>query len=77
MYFGIAPNDDKRQPDAKDKLKESFAAAKVPAEIEVYPAKHGWCVPDMPSDNGLPIYSKPDAERAWGKLVALYKTALV
>ena len=37
MYFGIASNDDKRQPDAKDKLQEAFAAAKVPAEIEVYP----------------------------------------
>src|SRR5579871_5163293 len=33
MYFGIASNDDMRQPDAKDKLKESFTAAKVPAEI--------------------------------------------
>src|SRR5438105_8348629 len=76
MYFGIASNDDMRQPDAKDKLKEVFAAAKVPAEIEVYSgAQHGWCVPDMPATNG-PIYSKPDAERAWGKLVALYKTAL-
>lgn len=77
MYFGIAANDDQRQPDAKDKLKEAFAAAKVPAEIEVYPANHGWCVPDMPAQNGMPIYSKPDAERAWGKLVVLYKTALV
>jgi carboxymethylenebutenolidase len=78
MYIGIASNDDMRQPDAKDKLREAFAAAKVPAEIEVYPgALHGWCVPDMPLQNGAPIYSKPDAERAWGKLVALYKTALV
>ena len=77
MYFGIASNDDMRQPDAKDKLKEAFAAAKVPAEIEVYAgALHGWCVSDMPLQNGSPIYSKPDAERAWGKLVALYKTAL-
>src|SRR5258708_24861417 len=77
MYFGIASNDDMRQPDAKDKLKEAFAAAKVPAEIEVYSgALHGWCVPDMPLQNGAPIYSKPDAERAWGKLVALYKMAL-
>jgi carboxymethylenebutenolidase len=76
MYFGIASNDDTRQPDAKDKLKEAFAAAKVPAEIEVYPAAHGWCVPDMPVQDGKPIYSKPDAERAWSKLVALYKTAL-
>ena len=77
MYFGIASNDDMRQPDAKDKLKEVFAAAKVPAEVEVYPgAQHGWCVPDMPFQDGKPIYSKPDAERAWGKLVALYKMAL-
>ena len=76
MYFGIASNDDQRQPDAKDKLREAFAAAKVPAEIEVYPAKHGWCVPDMPVDNGVPIYSRPEAEKAWSKLVALYRTAL-
>jgi len=77
MYFGIASNDDMRQPDAKDKLKEAFAAAKVTAEIEVYPAAlHGWCVPDMPLQNGNPIYKRDDAERAWTKLVALYKTAL-
>jgi carboxymethylenebutenolidase len=77
MYFGIASNDDERQPDAKDKLRESFAAAHVPAEIEVYPgAQHGWCIPDMPVRDGAPIYNKADAERAWGKLLALYKTAL-
>ncbi len=78
MYFGIASNDDQRQPDAKDKLREAFAAAKVMAEIEVYPGSlHGWCVPDMPAQNGKPIYSRPDAERAWEKLLALYKAALV
>jgi len=76
MYFGIASNDDQRQPDAKDKLREAFAAAHVPAEIEVYPAKHGWCVPDMPTEAGAPIYSAPEAERAWGKLLALYKAGL-
>jgi carboxymethylenebutenolidase len=78
MYFGIASNDDMATPDAKDKLKEAFAAVKVPAEIEVYAgAQHGWCVPDMPKQaNGMPTYSKADAERAWGKLVALYKAAL-
>ena len=76
MYFGIASNDDERQPDAKVKLKEAFAAAKVVAEIEVYPALHGWCVPDMPVRDGAPIYNKVEAERAWGKLVALYRAAL-
>jgi carboxymethylenebutenolidase len=76
MYFGVAMNDDQRQPDAKDKLKEAFAAAKVPAQVEVYPAKHGWCVHDMPNEDGAPIYSEPEAERAWGKLLELYKTSL-
>jgi carboxymethylenebutenolidase len=77
MYFGIAANDDMQQPDAKDKLKESFAAAKVMTEIEVYSqSQHGWCVPDMPVQNGKPIYNKPDAERAWEKLLALYKAGL-
>jgi len=77
MYFAIAANDDARQPDAKDKLKEAFAEAKVAAEIEVYPGTlHGWCVADMPPADGAPVYSEPDAERAWGKLVALYKAAL-
>jgi carboxymethylenebutenolidase len=77
MYFGIATNDDMTQPDAKTKLKEAFDAAKVPVEVEVYSmAQHGWCVPDMPAGQNGPIYNKADAERAWGKLMALYKTAL-
>lgn len=76
MYFGVAMNDDQRQPDAKDKLKEAFAAARVPTQVEVYPAKHGWCVPDMPNEGGAPIYNQPEAERAWGKLLELYKTSL-
>jgi len=74
LYFGIAANDDMRQPDMKDKLKAAFPTT---AEIEVYSgSQHGWCVPDMPTQNGMPIYNKPDAERAWAKLVALYAAAL-
>lgn len=71
LYFAIASDDDKREPEVKVKLKEAFAAAKVRAEIEVYPnALHGWCVPD--SKNG----NKEDMERAWVKLIALYQTEL-
>jgi carboxymethylenebutenolidase len=72
MYFGIASNDDKSQPDAKDKLKEAFPSAGV----EVYGSLHGWCVPDMPAGPAGPIYNKADAEIAWGHLVALYKAGL-
>jgi carboxymethylenebutenolidase len=76
FYFGIASNDDMRQPDAKDKLKAAFAAAGNPAEIEVYKERlHGWTVPDMPVQP-MPIYDMSDAERAWKKLFALYKTSL-
>jgi len=76
MYFGVSSDDDQKQPDAKDKLKEFFAAAKNPATVEVYAAKHGWCVPDMPIESGVPIYNKPEAEQAWSKLLVLYGGAL-
>jgi len=77
MYFAIAASDDTRQPDAKYILRTAFAAANGAAEIEVYTGtQHGWCVPDMPPQAGTPIYSRPDAERAWVKLLELYRAAL-
>ena len=76
FYVAVAANDDQRQPDAKDVLKQAFADAEVPADVEVYSSLHGWCVPDMPAEQGKPIYNKPDAEKAWATLIALYKQAL-
>ena len=77
LLIAIAGSDDAKQPDAKDKLRQAFADAKVPATVEVFADKHGWCVPDMPQDDGKPIYNAADAERAWSELLALYKAALV
>ncbi len=71
MYFGIASNDDQKQPDAKDKLRAAFDAVGGSAKIEVYGALHGWCVP------GSAVYNQADAEKAWAELSALYKGALV
>ena len=72
LYFAIASDDDKREPEVKTTLREALSAAKVRAEIEVYPnALHGWCVPDSKAAE-----DKEDAERAWSKLVTLYKEAL-
>ena len=72
LYFAVASDDDKREPDVKDKLRQAFAAANVRAEIEVYAnALHGWCVPDSKNS-----YNRADADRAWAKLLALYKSAL-
>jgi carboxymethylenebutenolidase len=76
LLIAIAASDDAKQPDAKDKLRKAFADANVPARVEVFAEKHGWCVPDMPQDDGVPIYNQVDAERAWSELLALYKTAL-
>jgi carboxymethylenebutenolidase len=79
FYFGVAMNDDQRQPDAKTKLDEAFKAANLPAKIEVYDGcLHGWCVKDMPNTPGKPpIYNPPQAERAWGELKSLFQRAHV
>ena len=69
--FAIAENDDQRQPEAKDALREAFDAAGLPAEIEVYEgAMHGWCPPDTQ------VYNEAQAERAWRRLLALFESAL-
>lgn len=76
MYFGVASNDDAKDPQAKEKLAAAFVAAGNPATVELYAARHGWCVPDMPAEGGTPLYDRQDAERAWAALTALYRTAL-
>ena len=70
FLVAIAENDDARAPEDKNVLRDTFAQAKLPAEIEVYPAAHGWCPPDTL------VYSEPQAERAWARLLALYEKAL-
>ncbi|MET0292356.1 MAG: dienelactone hydrolase family protein [Steroidobacteraceae bacterium] len=69
--FAIAQNDDQGQPEAKTVLRDTFAKAKLPAEIEVYPAQHGWCPPDGR------VYDHDQAEKAWARLLALFKAGLV
>ncbi len=70
--IAIAESDDKREPATKEVLRESFAKAKLPAEIEVYPGTiHGWC----PLDSR--VYNHDQAEKAWSRMLALFKSALV
>ncbi len=69
--FAIAENDDTSDPEAKDVLRETFASAGLPAEIEVYQGTlHGWCPPDSA------VYNEAQAERAWSRLLILFEAAL-
>jgi carboxymethylenebutenolidase len=67
LLIAIASNDDKQRPDEKTVLKETFSKSGNPAEIEVYSGAHGWCPPDSQ------VYNMPDAEKAWSRLLELYK----
>src|SRR6476659_1743898 len=57
FLVAVAQNDDERSPKDKDVMKETFAKAGVPAEIEVYKGAHGWC----PPDSG--VHNEGEAER--------------
>jgi carboxymethylenebutenolidase len=71
VLCAVADNDDKREPAAKDKLKEAFAAAHLTATVEVYEGcNHGWTV------RGSQVYNEQGAEKAWAALTALYKRNL-
>jgi carboxymethylenebutenolidase len=71
FLIAIAENDDMNDPEAKNTLRESFDAAGLEAEIEVYAgAQHGWCPPDSA------VYNEAQAERAWSRLLALFERAL-
>lgn len=71
FLFAIADNDDQRNPQSKNILRESFKQSHLSAEIEVYEgAMHGWCPPDSR------VYHAVQAERAWTRLLALFETAL-
>ena len=72
MLHCVAANDDESDPDAKVTLRDAYADAGIPAEIEVYEgAMHGWCSLDSQ------VYHEVQAERAWSRLLVLLETALV
>ncbi|OYW16470.1 MAG: dienelactone hydrolase [Novosphingobium sp. 12-64-8] len=70
FLLAIAQNDDERAPADKDTLRKAADAAGRPAEIEAYPAQHGWCTIDSP------VYDAPQAEKAWGRMMALFAAHL-
>lgn len=67
FLVAVAENDDARNPQEKELVRKAFADAGLPAEIEVYPAAHGWCPPDSQ------VYDQVQAEKAWGRLLETFK----
>ncbi len=71
MLHCVAANDDESDPEAKNTLRDAYAAAGLSAEIEVYEGTlHGWCPPDSA------VYEEAQAERAWSRLLVLFESAL-
>ena len=68
--IAIAQDDDAKDPAAKTAFSAAANEAGAAAEVEVYAADHGWCVPDSPA------YDRAEAERAWSRLLATYARAL-
>lgn len=68
--IAVAQNDDTKDPEAKATLRAAFDIAKLQAEVEVYPAAHGWCPPDTQ------VYDAAQSERAWARLLATFGKAL-
>ena len=71
FLIAVAENDDQREPDTKGVLRKTFDEAKLKAEVEVYPAAHGWCPPDSK------VHDQAQAEKAWARLLAVFGQALV
>jgi carboxymethylenebutenolidase len=71
FLIAIAESDDKKEPDTKNVLRDSFAKVHLPAEIEVYAGtQHGWC----PIDGA--VYNHDQAEKAWSRMLVLFSNSL-
>ena len=71
FLIAIAENDDKREPETKTVLRDTFNKYSLEAEIKVYEgAMHGWCVLDSR------VYNQEAAEKAWSRTLNLFNHSL-
>jgi carboxymethylenebutenolidase len=71
LYFGFAVEDRTMPDEVVEQFKQALDAAGSDWSGDVYEdARHGWCMPDHPKHN------EAQAERAWSKMVALFKETL-
>ncbi len=70
VYVAGAENDGSFTPEQAELLEKALTAANVEHKIEIYPAGHGFAVPDNPP------YDADAAERHWIALQQLFGSAL-
>ena len=70
FHIATAKNDDEQRPDEKAQFVQAMKAAGIKGDVEVYPAMHGWVPP------GGPAHDPVQAERAWAKMLTLFKAEL-
>jgi len=71
LYFGHASEDKSMTAEDIANFEKELEQWGGEYESKTYPARHGWTVPDNPA------YNKPEAERAYGKMMELFKATLV
>lgn len=64
--IAISRDDDAKAPGDKDEFRKAAEAAGRPAEIVVYPADHGWMVPDSP------VYDPTQADLGFEQMLGLF-----
>ena len=69
-FWRLVHGEDDNYAAVLEALEAAAKEAGVTAEIEVYPANHGWCALDSP------VYDEAQAERAWARLLATYEAHL-
>jgi carboxymethylenebutenolidase len=70
VYIGAAENDGSYPPAMAERLQRSLTEAGVRYTTQIYPAAHGWMMPDFP------VYDHAAAERGWGEMLALFGRTL-
>ena len=74
LYVGVASNDDARQPDAKDKLQRGVRGREGAGRSRGLPGPARLVRAGHAGRSRQADLQQADAERAWTKLLALYKT---
>ena len=70
VYIAAAEDDRSYPPEMAAKFEAALTEAGVRLRTEIYPAAHGWMMPDFP------VYDPHAAERGWSELKAMFARLL-